>query len=135
MLHLIIECRYDIFKTSSDQRDRETSVWLIKDLACHKVLPWIKEFLQDENENIRTIGIGVLDQFYFRNPGFTIEVGEIAEVAIQNKNKYVAKMAKHILENIKKSDLREKILSEAAEKYPDLNTGSFDWSNKDEEKE
>ena len=59
---------YDLYKSSAANMDtRRTAIELLRVVADYRVLPWIHEFLEDDDPSIQGWGVGVLDQLLFSN--------------------------------------------------------------------
>jgi hypothetical protein len=59
---------YDLYKSPVESIDiRRSAVELLRVVADYRVLPWIYEFLEDDDSSIQAWGVGVLDQLLFSN--------------------------------------------------------------------
>jgi hypothetical protein len=57
----MIRCR-ELSQIPNDIETRRSAVQLLQVVADRRALPWVAEFLDDEDPGIQTWGIGVLDQ-------------------------------------------------------------------------
>jgi hypothetical protein len=80
---------YEIFKGSRDVEDRRTAVELLRVVADARVIPWITEFLKDNDLGIQDWGIGVLDQLLWSELTWPDDVEDLIETSAQHQNEYV----------------------------------------------
>jgi HEAT repeat protein len=57
---------YELYQSSEDIDIRRSAIELLRVIADKRVLPWVKEFLDDPDEGIQAWGFGVLDQLLWR---------------------------------------------------------------------
>lgn len=57
---------YELYQTSPDIETRRSAIELLRVLADKRVLLWVNEFLDDEDEGIQAWGFGVLDQLLWK---------------------------------------------------------------------
>jgi len=90
-------CRcYEIFKSSGSVETRRTAVELLRVVADRRTLPWISEFLQDNDAVIQSWGIGVLDQLLFSELVEPEEAEDILRTAEQHNNESVRERTEFI---------------------------------------
>ena len=53
---------YQLYREATDRETRVTAIELLRVVADRTALPWVKEFLADADEDVQTMGAGVLDQ-------------------------------------------------------------------------
>jgi hypothetical protein len=87
---------YEIFKGANSVDTRRTAIELLRVVADRRTLPWISEFLQDEDALIQNWGIGVLDQLLFSELVEPEEAEEILRTAEQHSNESVRQRIKFI---------------------------------------
>jgi HEAT repeat protein len=54
---LAMERCYEIYKTEQDTEQAHRAVFLLASIAGIEALPWVREFLDDENQGIRWNGL------------------------------------------------------------------------------
>jgi hypothetical protein len=90
-------CRcYEIFKGPNSVETRRTAVELLRVVADRRTLPWISEFLQDDDTLIQAWGIGVLDQLLLSELAEPEEAEEILRAAEQHCNESVRERTESI---------------------------------------
>jgi hypothetical protein len=92
---------YEIFKGSSRLAARRAAVELLLVIGDRRALPWIPEFLDDNDPDIQKCGIGLLDQFLF----FELTRPEEAEVLLKMAEQHHSDRAREEAERIRR-DLR-----------------------------
>ena len=60
------EC-FRLYKEDAEVERRRTAVELLRVVADASVLPWIDDFLDDDDPEVRLWGVGVLDYLVFRD--------------------------------------------------------------------
>lgn len=58
---------YELFRGADRLEDRRAAVELLRAVADRRALPWVAEFLADDDTHIQSWGIGVLDQLLWSN--------------------------------------------------------------------
>jgi HEAT repeat protein len=87
---------YEIFKTHEDIETRRIAVALLKHGADRRALPWISEFLEDEDAQIQVWGVSVLDQMLFSYLIEPEEAEDLLRKAEQHENEAVRERADDI---------------------------------------
>jgi hypothetical protein len=90
-------CRcYEIFKGPNSVETRRAAIELLRVVADRRTLPWISEFLQDDDAIIQAWGIGVLDQLLFSELVEPEEAEDILRTAEQHISESVRERAESI---------------------------------------
>lgn len=90
-------CRcHEIFKGPETIENRRSAVELLRVVADRRTLPWISEFLQDDDAFIQAWGAGVLDQLLYSELVEQEEAEELLRTAEQHSNKSVREQAEFI---------------------------------------
>ncbi len=76
-----MEYCYEIYKTDSDLENRRAAVELLRVAADDRVVPWIRDFLEDQDIAIRAWGFGVVDQLLWSELVEEDDVLELIELA------------------------------------------------------
>jgi hypothetical protein len=93
---LVMKYCYDIFKSSDCLEERCLAVDLLRAVSDRRVLPWLHEFLMDEEETIQFDGMRIVDhlvQHDLVEPG---EVEAILDSAERHPTPGVRRMAHEI---------------------------------------
>jgi hypothetical protein len=56
---------HEIYQSGGEIRDRRRAIDLLRVVADRRALPWIREYLDDPDPEIRAWGLGILDQLLF----------------------------------------------------------------------
>jgi len=80
---------YVIYKSKQDIQTRRRAVELLRSIGDKRVLPWIKEFLRDPDQEIQNWGIGALDMLLFSGLVNPMEAKEIIQIAEKHKSEFV----------------------------------------------
>ena len=89
---------YEIYSTAAEIEDRRSAVELLRVVADRRVLPWIPQFLSDQDPGIQAWGIGVLDQLLWSRLVEPEECQKTLEIAEQHTNPDVRDKAAFIRE-------------------------------------
>jgi len=90
-------CRcYEIFNGTHPVETRRAAIELLRVVADRRTLPWIPEFLRDDDPHIQAWGIGVVDQLLFSGLVEPEEAEEILRTAEQHSNESVRERAELI---------------------------------------
>jgi hypothetical protein len=87
---------YEIFKGPHPIKTRRTAVELLRAVADRRPLPWVSEFLADEDADIQAWGAGVLDQLLWCELIEPEESEDLLRTAEQHENELVRKRAEFI---------------------------------------
>jgi hypothetical protein len=87
---------YEIFKGPRSLEDRRMAVELIRVVADHRAIAWVKEFLQDKDTHIQVWGVGVLDQLLWSRLIEAEEAEDLLRMAERHKNEAVRERAEFI---------------------------------------
>ena len=72
---------YEIYKNDSNLEHRRMAIELLRVAADHNVVPWIEEFLSDDDPAIRTWGFGIIDQLLWSELVKEAEVSHLIVLA------------------------------------------------------
>jgi hypothetical protein len=84
----MIRCR-ELSQFQNEIETRRSAVELLRVVADGRALPWVSEFLDDEDAQIQTWGIGVLDQLLWSELVEPEEAEEVLERAARHENESV----------------------------------------------
>ena len=87
---------YQIFKGPHELDVRRAAVELLRVVADRRALPWIPEFLNDNDPDIQMWGIGVLDQLLFSELIEPEDAEELIKTAGLHRNERVREAAESI---------------------------------------
>jgi hypothetical protein len=87
---------YEIFKEPGDLENRRAAVNLLRVVADHRALPWIKGFLDDRDTGIQRCGVGVLDQLLWSELVEPEDTEELIKPAETHSDEYVRERAEFI---------------------------------------
>jgi hypothetical protein len=87
---------YEIFKSTQGLDNRRAAIELLRVVADARALPWIHEFLKDDDPTIQFAGICVLDQLLFSALVDPEDAGELLREAEAHQNGPVNERAKFI---------------------------------------
>lgn len=87
---------YEIFNGPGSIGDRRLAVELVRVVADRRALPWISEFLQDEDAQIQAWGAGVLDQLLFSYLVEPEEAEDLLKIAEQHENAAVRELMEFV---------------------------------------
>ena|SRR5580658_10085010 len=87
---------YEIFKGPREIEDRRLAVELVRVVADRRALPWISEFLEDQDLQIQAWDIGVLDQLLWSELIEPDEAEDLLRAAGQHENEAVRERAEFI---------------------------------------
>jgi len=87
---------YDIFKGPRSLEDRRMAVELVRVVADCRALPWVAEFLDDEDTDIQLWGVGVLDQLLQSRLIEPEQVEDLLRMAERHQNGAVRERAEII---------------------------------------
>ena len=68
MSTVAMERCYEIYKTDPASSRAAAAVFLLAEMADSRVLPWVREFLEDEHESIRWNGLMALRMILDEGP-------------------------------------------------------------------
>ena len=80
---------YEIFKAHGEIEIRRMAVELLRAVADRRALPWVSEFLEDEDALIQVWGVGVLDQMLYKYLIEPEEAEDLLRKAEQHGNEAV----------------------------------------------
>ena len=89
---------YEIFQTESNRSRANSAVFLLRQIADSRVLPWVREFLSDENETIRFNGVDVLRWLLYdhlRDPEISV-IKELLDIAELDSSSEVRRRAHEV---------------------------------------
>lgn len=84
---------YEIYKNDPDLGNRRMAVELLRVAADRRVLPWIEEFLNDEDQSIRAWGFGIVDQLLWSKLIEENEVSHLIELVEKSSDDYLREKA------------------------------------------
>jgi hypothetical protein len=84
---------YEIYKHDPDLENRRMAVELLRVAADRRVLPWIEEFLNDEDQSIRAWGFGIVDQLLWSELVWENEAAHLIELAEKSSDDYLREKA------------------------------------------
>ena len=87
---------YEIFKSSRPIEDRRSAVELLRVVADRRALPWVAEFLANEDAEIQAWGVGVLDQLLWSELIDPAEAKKLLRAAERHGNEAVRDKAAFI---------------------------------------
>jgi hypothetical protein len=87
---------YYIFKGPRSLEDRRMAVELVRVVADCRALPWVAEFLDDEDTDIQLWGVGVLDQLLQSRLIEPEQVEDLLQMAERHQNRAVRERAEFI---------------------------------------
>ena len=87
---------YEIFKGQQELENRRAAVNLLRVVADHRALPWIKGFLDDSDPVIQSCGIGVLDQLLWSELVEPEDAEEFIQAAETHGDQHVRERAEFI---------------------------------------
>jgi hypothetical protein len=87
---------WEIYRCETEIWKRRSAVELLRVVADERVLPWIATFLKDEDAEIQSWGIGVLDQLAFSKGIDREQCAAILEQARLHQNSQVRTKAEEI---------------------------------------
>ncbi len=87
---------YDIFNSSRSLTDRRMAVELVRVVADQRALPWVAEFLENEDADIQAWGVGLLDQLLWSQLVHPEEAEDLLRQAGQHANPAVREQAEFI---------------------------------------
>jgi hypothetical protein len=88
-------CR-ELAQLSNEIETRRSAVELLRVVADHRALPWVREFLEDEDPQVQGWGIGVLDQLLWSELIEPEDAEEVLERAEGHVNEAVREHAAFI---------------------------------------
>lgn len=68
---------HEIYLSQADIKERRRAVELLRVVADRRALPWIRQYLDDPDPEIRAWGIGVIDQLLFAKLVDPSQCGEL----------------------------------------------------------
>src|SRR5258708_27682206 len=87
---------YEIFKSARAIEDRRASVELLRVVADRRALAWVVEFLDDQDAEIQSWGVGVVDQLLWSNLIESEEAEDLLQKSEQHENKAVREWAEFV---------------------------------------
>ena len=93
---------YQIHQEDEDPARRRAAVELLRLVADKRVIPWILEFLEDDDQDIQLAGVGILDQLLWRGLVKVEEVEELLRKACTHRSEEVRKMAQSVQEYLQR---------------------------------
>jgi hypothetical protein len=84
---------YEIFRGQSAIETRRMAVELVRVVADRRALPWILEFLEDQDADIQSWGVGVLDQMLWSQRVEPEEAEDLLKKAESHENNAVREQA------------------------------------------
>lgn len=105
------EC-YIIFKSDSDIQCKRDAIELLRVVGDRRVLAWISEFLNFDDETIQGWTMGIIDQLLFSGLVFEEDVADILAFAINHPNSNVQEKAMEIKERIKMLNETDRLIQE-----------------------
>jgi hypothetical protein len=89
---------HDVYQSSTDPAKRRSAVELLRVVADARVLPWVSEFLDDPDDDIRVWGTLILDQLLLSNLATVDDCAPLLEKARTHESEQVRAIAADILE-------------------------------------
>ena len=111
-----MEYCYEIYKTDSNLDNRRMAVELLRVAADDRVVPWIKEFLEDQDFGIRTWGFGIVDQLLWSELVEEDDVLDLIELAEKNAGENLMENIEFVKGFLANRKERDRILDEHFEK-------------------
>ena len=105
------EC-FNIFKTSPDVRSKRSAIELLRVVADRRVIPWITELLEYDDEGVQNLAIGIIDQLIFSHLCEEEEVRDLIDFSKRHLNPYVQENAHEIQSMITNSNDRDLIIQQ-----------------------
>jgi len=90
-------CRcYEIYRSDADVATRCSAVELLRVVGDRRALPWVSEFLDDQDPGIQAWGAGMLDQLLWSRLVFPEECEELLKKCRAHPNEQVRETADFI---------------------------------------
>ena len=87
---------YEVYRSDASLEERRAAVELLRSIADSWALPWVEEFLANEDEEIQDSGLALVDQLLFSGRVFPEECVPLRETAEQHTNPYIRVRAAEI---------------------------------------
>jgi hypothetical protein len=75
---------HEIYQSGAEIRERRRAVELLRVVADRRALPWIRQYLDDPDPEIRAWGIGIVDQLLFARLVEQVQCAELLAYARQH---------------------------------------------------
>ncbi len=93
---------YEIYRSDAPVEIRRSAIELLRVVADHRALGWVKEFLADPDDSVQNMGAGVLDQMIWGGGVQPELCREHLKIAREHPNPNVRETAAFIDEYLKK---------------------------------
>jgi hypothetical protein len=93
---------HELATPPNELETRRTAVELLRVVADRRALPWVSEFLDDEDPQVQNWGIGVVDQLLWSELIDPEEAEEVLERAERHKSAVVREQAESIRRYLRK---------------------------------
>lgn len=110
-----MEYCYEIYRSGADIETRRLAIGLLKVAADKRALKWVKEFLNDPDQEIQSWGLGVLDQLLWSDLVYEDgkEMLEYAEsLNIEHLKEHIKFVKDYLSDREKRESLLEKHYAE-----------------------
>ena len=87
---------YEVYRSDASLEVRRTAVELLRSIADSRALPWVEEFLANEDEEIQDWGLTLVDQLLFSGRAFPEECVTLLDTAEQHANLHIRTRAAEI---------------------------------------
>lgn len=87
---------YEIFRSSRGIEDRRMAVELVRVVADRRALPWVADFLDDQDTQIQAWGVGLLDQLLWSELVEPDDAEHLIQLAEAHENEAVRETAQFI---------------------------------------
>ena len=94
---------YEVYKRDDDLENRRSAIELLRVVADHRAIKWIREFLDDPDDGIQNWGVCMLDQLLFGagvDPDFE-GIPALLSYSKNHKSTYVRETYQQITEHLK----------------------------------
>lgn len=98
---------HEIYQTRSNAEEKSSAIELLRVCADVRVLPWVEEYLSDENKGVQLWGAGVVDQLLWKE---LVDFEECESLLSQMKthtNEQVREMYQWIISFLKDREVDE----------------------------
>lgn len=90
---------HEIYSSGAELERRRLALELLRVVADHRALPWVRQYLDDPDPEIRSWGIGIIDQVLFARLADEAQCSELLAHARQHADPLVREKAAEIDEN------------------------------------
>ena len=97
---------YEIYKSSQNPDERHSAIELLRVVGDRRAVPWIPEFLSDDDPVIRAWGIGLVDQLAWSSTISEDETRAILNGIGDHPDSYMLEKSKEIEDFLRDRDAR-----------------------------